>query len=175
MKRDSHGTTSIGSLNCGLTNGLENRKVLIWKHDLQRLVFIPWCCRIWWAVYNCGKTLCVILMFKTAALSPHAFRVSSDGPSSNLHKTHMGDFSASSNHNTTTVVHAHPETRQQRVVPPDLTDKITRSSNQYCDGGGFSDIYKCVYNGDDGANMEVCMLFHHLTDPAASLLHSRWP
>ena len=175
MKLDVHGSTSIDSLNGHLTNGLENRKVPGWKHDFQRLAFIPWRCGVWWAVDSCGNTLCVILMFKTAALSLHAFRFSSDDPSANSHKTHMGDFSASSNHNMTTVVHAHPETRQQRVVPPDLTDKITRSSNQYCDGGGFSDIYKCIYNSDDGAKLEVCMLFHHLTDPAASLLHPRWP
>ena len=117
----------------------------------------------WWAVCNCGSTLCAILMFKTAAPtgSLHPLRISSDDPTSKSYKTHMGDSSASSNHNTIT------------VVPPDLTNKITRSSNQPCDGGGFSDIYKCVYNRDGGANLEVCMLFHHLTDPAASLLQSR--
>ena len=163
MKLDVHASTSVDSLNGDLTNRLENQKVPEWKHDFQRLAFIPCCCGVCWAVYNCGNTFCVMLMFKTAAPtgSLYDFLFSSDNPSSNSYKTHMGDFSASSNHNTTT------------VVPPDLTSKITRSRNQPCDGGAFSDIYKCVYNRDGGTNLEVCMLFHHPTDPAASLLQSR--
>ena len=86
----------------------------------------------------------------------------------------MGDISSSS-HKTTTLVLAHSETPHQQPAPiqvkvPDLSDKITRLSDQYCEVGGFADIYKCHYDSDDGVK-EVCVLLHPLGSAASLLQH----
>lgn len=44
--------------------------------------------------------------------------------------------------------------------PPDLSDKIVRSSDGYHEAGAFADVYKCYYNSNDGVFKEVQFLFY---------------
>ena len=39
----------------------------------------------------------------------------------------------------------------------DVTARIVRTSNQFLAGGGFGDVYKCMYMSD-GEQIEVCVV-----------------
>ena len=40
--------------------------------------------------------------------------------------------------------------RDALATLPNLSDKILKSDDQYCEAGGFGDVYKRQYNSGDG-------------------------